>query len=138
MIAIHKVFLQELKQSWGKRFPLFQAIDLKDSPPRPKGTNFICDAYLQSRGIIFFFFVEIPPKRSEEITMEITISDSSQKSRLAMGWKTDMISFSKATYRIGTFISGQDFWWALADLDARQNALMESLGVPPLTQGGND
>jgi hypothetical protein len=132
MRRLHTVFFNRLKLDWAREFPFLRPIEVAETPMRPRGSNFVCDNFLRTRGHLYFFSVEIPPKRSEELTLEITISDSKERSRLEIGWRQDLLSLKPRTYRIGAFLNGKDFWWALADVNAKNSALMESLGAPAI------
>jgi hypothetical protein len=119
VLAIQKNLLNHARLHWARKFPFLTPVQLQEKPSRPVGSNFICDSYYQRRRLVYFVSFEFVPKRSEEITLEITISDSRLRSRQPHGWKSGIETQKIGTYRIGSFLGSQDYWWALADVNTR-------------------
>ncbi|MDB6055656.1 MAG: hypothetical protein JWN25_3179 [Verrucomicrobiales bacterium] len=117
MLPIQRILVNQIKANWAGNFPFLKPVDLRETPNRPRGTNYICDDYLQTRRVVYFVSLELVPKNKEDITLEITISDSPEKSRRAVGWKSGIDVQKIATYRIGSFFSNRDYWWRLADTE---------------------
>lgn len=133
MPSITRLFLRKLRENWRGKFPFLRPVDLDESSRRVSGGNFVCDQYFAERQLAYFCSVEIHHQRKGEVTIDVTVSDSKQRSVREAKCGAVINPQESGTYRLGMFVNGRDFWWALADTDARLSNDLKSLGIEPST-----
>jgi hypothetical protein len=123
--------------SWRKEFPFLKSVDLDEVSGVPKGFNFLCDAYGQTRGRFYFFAIEFSPKRRGQFSLRVAVSSSPEHSKLGSVLTSKPAAGAIGSFGIARFLGKNQFAWALVDLEAERDALFKDLGVPMPDLGDN-
>src|SRR5262245_3776214 len=110
-------FVKQLATSWRKEFPFLKPVDLDEIPRVPKGFNFLCDAYGQTRGRYYFFAIEFSPKCRGQFSLRVAVSSSPERSTLGSVLSSQPSPGAIGSFGIARFLSKKAFAWALVDLE---------------------
>jgi hypothetical protein len=127
-----KFFLKRVREAWSLEFPFLNPVDLDEVPKRPKGCNFRCDDYIAVRGVCYFVTFHFSQRRQGEFSVGVAVSPSREKSALSPPENYTPSPRNVGSYSMAVFLNRQSFRWALADVDAKTNATLVSLGMEPI------
>jgi hypothetical protein len=110
---------------------------LDEIPRVPKGFNFLCDAYGQTRERYYFFAIEFSPKCRGQFSLRVAVSSSPERSTLGSALTSQPSPGAIGSFGIARFLDKKHFAWALVDLEAERDALFKDLGVAMPDLGDN-
>ncbi len=124
MAGEQKLFLKTIASVWRTEFPLFRPLNLREVPQVPKGCNYLCDAYGDTRSRYYFIRLNFSSKCRGQFSIGVTISPSPERSTLDPAMASQPTSTSIGSFGIWQFMHRPRFDWSLVDLEAESMALL--------------
>lgn len=127
MPSLQKQFLLRVRERWAIEFPYFRPFVTDEIQKLPKYSRYICDSYADKRGVYYFILFNMFQKKAGGFSLEISISDSNQKSIINSGCgKPSPINIGR--YNINTFLGVQSYEWDMIDVEGEFDKFMLSIG----------
>lgn len=133
MAGEQRIFLKRVAETWRTEFPFMKAVDLDQIPKLPKGATFQCDDYLLRRSVCYFVSFDFSQRRQGEFMVGIAVSHSPEKSLVSPAEYHPPSPTNVGVYNLAAFINRPSFRWDLVDVDAKTNAILNSLGGMPIS-----